>query len=76
MILSLNQKFGKEVIMSTPINEEEIKKALLETAQDGKIKCPECLALAQRFKVKPVVIGRLCNQLKIKIRACQLGCFK
>ncbi len=48
--------------MSTPVNEEEIKKAILETAQNGRIKCPDCLALAQRFKVKPVVIGRLCNQ--------------
>ena len=58
------------------VNEEDIEKALLEKAQDGRIKCPECLAIAQRFGVKGTVVGRLCNELKLKICGCQLGCFK
>ncbi|MCD6319651.1 MAG: hypothetical protein J7M03_03110 [Candidatus Desulfofervidaceae bacterium] len=57
-------------------NEGEIKKALLAISQDGRVRCPDCLAVAQQFNVKPIVIGRLCNELKLKICGCQLGCFK
>ncbi len=33
------------------------------------------LALAAELGLDATVIGQLCNQEGIKIRACQLGCF-
>ncbi len=58
------------------VEEEEIKKALLEASENGRIRCPQCLEIARRFQVKGTVVGRLCNELKLKICGCQLGCFK
>jgi len=58
---------------------EELIKAVLERAQeiDGikKLACAEAFKLAQEFQVETIEIGRICNQQKIKICKCQLGCF-
>lgn len=50
---------------------EELKKL----AVNGKISCTDARKLAQDLKVAPGQIGDLCNELKIKIMACELGCF-
>ncbi len=52
-----------------------IKEELLRVAKNKKISCVKALALAKRFKVKPIEIGRVANELGIKIINCQLGCF-
>ena len=58
---------------------EELINAVLERAQetDGrkKLACAEVFELAQEFEVEVIEIGRICNQHKIRIRKCQLGCF-
>jgi len=58
---------------------EELINAVLERAQetDGrkKLACTEAFELAQEFEVEVIEIGRICNQHKIRIRKCQLGCF-
>jgi hypothetical protein len=46
-----------------------------EKAPEGKITCSQARALAVEMKVTPAVIGEACNILKIKIKACELGCF-
>jgi hypothetical protein len=57
--------------------------AILESARKeqnavGKLQltCARAFALARKFDVKIIEIGRLCNQNNIKICKCQLGCFK
>ncbi len=50
---------------------EELKKL----AVNGRISCTDARKLAQDLKVEPGQIGDLCNELKIKIMACELGCF-
>jgi hypothetical protein len=52
--------------------EEEIKKHV----RDGKINCREALELAENLGVKPIEIGRKLDEMKIRIKGCQLGCFK
>jgi hypothetical protein len=58
---------------------EELIKAVLERAKetDGikKLACAEAFKLAKEFQVGVIEIGRICNQQKIKICKCQLGCF-
>ena len=51
---------------------EEIK----NHSRDGKITCKEALDIAGKYGEKPIVIGKKLNELKIKIKGCQLGCFK
>jgi len=55
---------------------EEIKVEIQKLAKDGKIPCKVALELADRLNVPPKKIGEAANELKIKIAACQLGCFK
>ncbi|MBU0486458.1 MAG: hypothetical protein KKA07_17520 [Bacteroidetes bacterium] len=47
------------------------------TQKDGKeyLACEDALILAEKHGVKPGQIGKACNEEKIKIKHCQLGCF-
>ncbi len=58
---------------------KELIEAVLEQSQetDGikKLTCSEAFKLAREFEAAPIEIGRICNQQKIKICKCQLGCF-
>ena len=58
----------------------ELIDAVIEKAveADGKKKlnCADAFELAERFNVKIIEIGRICNRNKIRIGKCQLGCFR
>ncbi len=54
---------------------EEILQAVKEKAEDGKISCPKARKIAEDFNVSVKLVGDACNQLRIKIFACELGCF-
>jgi len=57
------------------MNDEELKDAIVQLAFDGKVNCKDLLELAARTGVPPKKIGAMCNEVKIHIRNCQLGCF-
>lgn len=52
--------------------------AQASTEVDGTktLPCAKALGIAADLGVDPVQIGQNCNQQKIKITGCQLGCFK
>lgn len=54
---------------------EEIIKKLQEVAPKGKISCTDARRVAEEFAVNPADIGDLCDELKLKIYGCELGCF-
>ena len=58
------------------MTDDELRKAVLATAVEGKVPCKALLALAAQAQVPPAKVGQLCNELKLKIVSCQLGCFK
>lgn len=53
----------------------EVLEALKKVSQDGRITCTKARSLAEELNVTPREIGDACNALKIKIKACELGCF-
>lgn len=55
---------------------QKVQKEVRETSSDGTIPCSRALELAERLEVSPRVIGRAADKAGIKIKACQLGCFK
>ncbi|UCG56052.1 MAG: hypothetical protein JSU70_14410 [Phycisphaerales bacterium] len=59
---------------------EELTDVVVAVAResDGKrrLTCAEAFALARRFDAKVVEIGRICDEQKIRICKCQLGCFE
>ena len=60
-------------------SQEELTKAVLERSREvnGRrtLTCAQALSLAAELGVKPVEIGRICNQENIRLGSCQLGCF-
>ncbi len=54
----------------------DIEYDILRAAKDGNINCPQALAIAKKHGVLPAEVGKVIDELGIKIRNCQLGCFK
>lgn len=52
-----------------------IEKFLTERSNNGKITCSEARKIAEDLNVPYIEVGRMANELKIKIKKCELGCF-
>ena len=57
------------------MDREELKSALEQAAKDGKISCQEAWDLADKADLERIEVGKLADEVGVKIRACQLGCF-
>lgn len=57
-------------------NKEQLHQELIRLSSDGKISCTIARKLAEDLDVSPKKVGDACNELKIKICACELGCFR
>jgi len=57
-------------------NQEELRAAIRELAVEGRAPCRRLLELAERTGTPSRDIGRLCDEMKIRITSCQLGCFQ
>ena len=55
---------------------EELREAIQSQAVEGKVSCKAMLDLARETETPSRQISTICNELDIKIGACQLGCFK
>lgn len=53
----------------------ELEKKIMESLVDGKLPCPAAFKIAREMKVTTGEIGETCNRLRLKVSACQLGCF-
>jgi hypothetical protein len=58
---------------------EELKQLVLDASVEEKdrriLPCPIAFKLAEEHGVELLDIARICNNNKIKIVKCQLGCF-
>ena len=54
---------------------EKIKEAIKDLAPKGKIPCVMAFKIAREHDCSVAEVGKLCDELKIKIISCQLGCF-
>lgn len=54
---------------------EKITDALKERSQEGKIPCAVALRTASELGVSPREVGKLLDELGIKVVECQLGLF-
>lgn len=59
---------------------KDLINAVIERTRESegkkRLACAEAFKLAEEFEVTIVEIGRICDQQNVKIRKCQLGCFK
>jgi len=58
---------------------EELTKVVLDRSKevDGRrtLTCAQAMSLAAELGVEPRQIGSICDQEKIHLGSCQLGCF-
>lgn len=54
---------------------EKLLEALKKAAPEGKITCAQAHQIGRELEVSLIVVGTAANELGIKIKDCQLGCF-
>jgi len=54
---------------------EKMIEAVHLASKNKRLSCEKAHELAKELNTSLQEIGKLCNELKIKIAACQLGCF-
>lgn len=54
---------------------DPIEEEILKRAKDGNIDCHTALGIAKKCGVHPKEVGAKLDDMGIKIRHCQLGCF-
>lgn len=60
----------------TPDDTSQLVHTLRARAQsESPLSCAEAFQIAHDLDVPLAVVGRTCNELGIKLRMCQLGCF-
>lgn len=47
----------------------------VQAGDEKRIACEDAFKVARDLEVPLVDVGRLCNELGIKVMQCQLGCF-
>jgi len=57
------------------MNPEELKAKIRLAAPQGNIACAAAFRLAEELFISTQEMGKLLNELGIKIKHCQLGCF-
>ena len=57
------------------MDEKEIRELIQKKQVDGSISCKVALHIAEEAGTSAMKIGRLLNEMEIKIKSCQLGCF-
>jgi hypothetical protein len=58
------------------MDRKKLKEVILEKTKDGKLPCALCFKIAEDFGISKREMGKILNEIKIKISQCQLGCFK
>jgi hypothetical protein len=57
------------------MDQENMIDTIRSAAVNNRLTCEKAHDLARELNVSLQEIGAVCNELKIKISGCQLGCF-
>ena len=57
------------------MTQEKIVEAIRTATVNNRLSCEKAHELARTLDTSLQEIGAICNEQKIKIAACQLGCF-
>jgi hypothetical protein len=58
-----------------PVSKEMLREAVRMAAVENRLTCEKAHELGKELEVPLQEIGAVCNELNIRIKACQLGCF-
>jgi hypothetical protein len=65
----------KKIVKPEAAENPDLASAILDARVDGKLSCEKAWEIARRFDVSKMKVSSVCEQLKIKIKPCQLGAF-
>ncbi len=57
------------------MDKEKLIEIIKEKAGEDGMQCAQALAIAKENNVSSRLVGEILNELDIKLRKCQLGCF-
>ena len=57
------------------MDSEKIRSILNQEGITTEIQCSKAFEISGKYGIAKSDIAKFCNENKIKIRACQLGCF-
>ena len=55
---------------------KKIQDVIKKKAKDGRLPCAMCFKIAEDFGISNKEMGKILNEMKVKISQCQLGCFE
>jgi hypothetical protein len=58
------------------MDRDKLEKVILEKTKDGRLPCAMCFKIAEDFGISNKEMGKILNEMKVKISQCQLGCFE
>ena len=54
----------------------KIEEIIKKKAREGKLPCALCFKIAEDVGISKKEMGKILNEMKVKISQCQLGCFE
>ena len=54
---------------------DELEKKVASSLVDGHLPCAVAFNIARELKVRPQDVGKVADELGIRVIKCQLGCF-
>ena len=55
---------------------DEQKRVIRDAVVDGQLPCARAFQLSVEIDIPLKVLGEFCNEEGIKVKNCQLGCFR
>ena len=68
-------KPDKKIVKAQETVSAELKAAISNSLEDGRLSCVKAWAIAAKLKIQKLSVSCACETLKIKINDCQLGAF-
>jgi hypothetical protein len=65
----------KKIVKPEAAENPDLTSAIQDARVDGNLSCENAWEIARRFNVSKMKVSSVCEQLKIKVKPCQLGAF-
>jgi hypothetical protein len=65
----------KKIVKPQAAENPDLASAIQDGRVDGNLSCEKAWEIARRFEVSKMKVSSVCEQLKIKVKPCQLGAF-
>ena len=66
---------SKKVVKPKAPENQDLERAIRDALVDGDLSCEKAWEIAHSFDVPKMRVSAVCEQLKIKVKPCQLGAF-